>query len=471
MFGRVMLIGKVLDTITEYNLVEKGDGVVVGISGGPDSVCLLHVLHALSEQLGIKLYAVHINHMLRGSESDDDQRYVEKLCNQLGVPLYARAFDVKKVSLEKGISIEEAGREIRYGEFKRIAEYVNARKIAVAHNKNDQAETVLMHMLRGTGLDGLKGMNYKRDGIIRPLLGVPRKDIEEYCALYSLKPRIDRSNLENVYARNKVRLDLVPYINKLFETDITEILFKMSSLIRDDIDFIEKAVHAEYKDSMVMQKKGEIRLNIPKIRDKHPAMQKRIIRNAIKEIKGDLKGIESIHIESAVDMALRGNTGKLIHLPADIRIEKSYDQLKVYIKYTSGEFHIPCTPVTIPGVTEVGIKGSLIHASIINDKKYMENIDGLGYKSMIQFFDYEKLKSGINIRNRKDGDVFKPYRSNGTKKLKEYFIDNKIPRETRESMPIVAKDNEVVWIVGHKISDKFKVTDNTKSILRLEFKD
>jgi len=463
------VIDRILDIIKKHNLIENGESVIVGVSGGPDSVCLLHALHSLTQELNIKIFASHINHMLRGEESEGDERYVRELCERLGITLHTKSFDIKKISRDKGLSLEETGREVRYHQFALLADHVGAKKIAVAHNKNDQAETVLMRIIRGTGLDGLKGMEHTRGKIIRPLLDISRCDIEKYCGEHSLNPRIDSSNQQSVYTRNRVRLKLIPYIDKLFETDLVESVFKMSTLLREDNDFIEESTVSLYNQCILKKQKNEIVLDILKIEHHHRAVKKRIMRNALKELKGDLKGIESIHIEDIIDLSLNGRTGAEVHLPCNVRAAKSYSTLRIFIHCE--EARVPCfnKTISIPGVTSVKALGVQVEVSIEENRGCMEKYANEESDSLIQFFDYERLKGGIDIRNRKEGDIFKPLKSNGTKKLKEYLIDNKVPRNLRDEIPLIAKDNEVVWIVGYKTSDKFKVTENTKSVLKLEY--
>lgn len=465
-----MLVQNVLTTINKYSLIEKGEGIVVGVSGGPDSICLLHVLHELSNDLFIRLYAVHINHMLRGQESKGDEAYTADFCRSLNIPLYIRPYDIKMIADQRGISLEEAGREIRYHEFGLIADKTGATKIAVAHNRNDQAETVLMRIIRGTGLEGLKGIGHRRGRIIRPLLDVERKDIEKYCADNSLNPRTDSSNLEAVYTRNKIRLDLIPYINRIFDTDIVDSLVRMSALVKEDNEFIEAAVDSLYDKCVSFSDGSSISLNIDRLREHGGAIKGRILRKAIQQIKNDLKGIEHIHIDDILNLALNGRTGAEIHLPQGIRASKSYNTLKIFIYNRVDYSEILDKIVDIPGRTEVEALKTWIEASVFEVLEGRKRFSDLPAGSLLQYFDYEKLKMGISIRSRNTGDMFKPLGSNGTKKLKEYYIDNKIPRELRDNIPLIAKNNEIVWIIGYKISDKFKVTENTKSVLRLEYK-
>jgi tRNA(Ile)-lysidine synthase len=404
--------------------------------------------------------------MLRGKESDEDENYITELCSKLGIPLHVKAYNINEISKTMKISLEEAGREVRYKEFESFASSVGASKIAVAHNKNDQAETIIMRIIRGTGLDGLKGMGHRRDNVIRPLLDIDRKEIEAYCVENSLHPRIDSSNLESIYTRNRIRLELIPGINNMFDTDIVESIYRMSLLLRDDYELIEKNVLDIY--SNCVEKKGDksITLNLNKLMECTPAAYKRIFRISISEIKGDLKGIENIHIECITDLMLHGGTGSVLHLPEGLRVKKSYTSIVIYTKIKEEALCFD-EIVKVPGRTIIKALQCSFDAELetYDSSRHIKNSGD----SLEQIFDYEKLKTGINIRNRRIGDSFKPLNSIGTKKLKEYFIDQKIPREERGGIPLVAKNNEIVWIVGYKISDKFKVTENTKSILKLKY--
>src|SRR3712207_2162004 len=227
--GVFSLIEKVIHTIKQNNMFEVGDKVVVAVSGGPDSICLLHILYKLKEKLDISIVAAHINHCLRGEEADKDEEYVRKFCENLNIQCFIKKEDVHKISKDRGISCEMAGREVRYDFFSEVLNNVGANKIAVAHNANDQAETILMRMLRGTGLEGLIGIRAVRDNIfVRPIIDITRDEIEDYCYVNNLNPRIDKTNLENIYTRNKIRLELIPYIQKNFNSDVIEVLNRFS---------------------------------------------------------------------------------------------------------------------------------------------------------------------------------------------------------------------------------------------------
>ena len=468
---------KVLDTIEGLpqkgsHLIEQGEGVVVGLSGGYDSVCLLHVLHSLSEILNIKLYAVHINHMLRGMEANADEQYAAELCRELGIQFSAIHVDVGAIAEECGVSLEEAGRDVRYREFYECAKAVGAAKIAVAHNRNDQAETVMMHIIRGSGTAGLVGMEYQRGIIIRPILDITRDEIERYCREAGLSPRTDSSNLTEEFARNRVRLGLFPYISENFGINMVDSLCRLSVHAAEDNSFIDQCAQDAYNDAISNKKIGMIELKGEKLSELAPAIRNRVFKLAIVHIAGSSTGISSIHYGFLSELVIKGRTGAQAELPGGIRAIYSYGTLKIIDSET---VPIDAEPVKfsrtvdIPGTVFIPELNAELTATILSDIN-IESCRSLGYNPFMQFFDYGMMNKGINIRNRQKGDFFKPFRSNGTKKLKEYFIDIKIPREQRDRIPLLCIESEVVWVIGDKISDKFRVTENTKSVLKIQYK-
>lgn len=446
--------------------MEDGEGIVVGVSGGPDSVCLLHVLKRLSPLMKLRLHAVHVNHMLRGEEAEEDERYASEICGKLEVPLSVFRIDIGKLAAQKGISLEEAGREARYGEFQNVAQREGASRIAVAHNKNDQVETVIMHIMRGSGSDGLKGMDYRRGIVIRPLLDADRSEIERYCADHSLSPRTDSSNLEGAFLRNRVRLELIPLIKDIWGPDSGDKLCGMAEKLRSEVDFLN-SYSGERLSECLACGEDEVALDSGKLSDLHPAIARRVVRLAIGILNPGLKGIEGAHVDASVKLAVSGRSGSLLHLPGGLRVKKTYGKTVITYKPDREKKEAFDARLSIPGETQL-TGGLLARASIEKKSSSIEHYKGIGYNSLVQFFDYDRTGGGINIRNRRNGDVFKPVGSNGTKKLKEYFIDEKIPRSERDSIPLMAKDGEILWIIGYKISDKFKVTENTKNVLKLE---
>lgn len=463
------MLKEVIAAIKQNSLLEKGEGVVVGVSGGCDSICLLHVLYSISDEFNLKLYPVHINHMLRGDEADRDERFVQSFCNSLGLKPIIFKIDVAKLAQNDKISLEEAGRKARYNTFNSVAGETGASKIAVAHNKNDQAETVIMRIIRGTGIDGLKGMCYKRNNIIRPLLGINRQAIEGYVKDHGLEYITDSSNLEDHYFRNKLRLNVLPAINNAAGTDVTENLFRLSSIVAADDDFLEDTAKKLYCETVKARDNGRVELDLDTIKRLHTAMQNRVIRQAIKEVRGELVGIEYVHVQQIISLVNEGRTGAGIDILSGLRAVRSYGSLVITILQNDKFPHFERS-IAIPGNTYIEEIEATITSEIIpvpqNKTGRQFQIENREKNS--EFFDYEKINKNLIIRNRLEGDVFKPIYSIGTKKLKKYFIDCKIPREQREKIPLVAMDKEIIWIIGNKTSDNYKVTDNTKIMLKLK---
>jgi tRNA(Ile)-lysidine synthase len=284
---------KVKKTISNNGLIQKGEHIVIGLSGGPDSVCLFHILYRLAEELDIRLHAVHINHGLRPGAADEDQRYAEALCEEYRIPCYSFSFDVNRIAKEQGISSEDAGRQVRYRSFFEVADRIaeetgESVKVAVAQNMNDQAETVLMRIIRGTGPDGLAGIadlrSEKKKGlVIRPLLVVPREEIEAYCINNNLNPRTDLTNLEPVYTRNRIRLELIPYLCENFNPNITAALSRLSRIAKEDRDYFGGKADAIIAEHVVFMEEGQdgmpCRAAVPLavICGAHPAIRHRLI--------------------------------------------------------------------------------------------------------------------------------------------------------------------------------------------------
>ena len=318
-----MIFEKTLSTIKKYNLIEKGDKIVLGLSGGPDSVCLLHILSRLKEVLEIEVYAAHLNHQIRGMEAQKDALYVSQLCESLGITFFVKSINVPQYCKENKLSLEEGARKLRYEMFFEIKEKLNANKIAIAHNMNDQAETVLMRMMRGTGLQGLKGIDYIRDGvIIRPILEIERGEIEAYCEKYELNPRIDATNLESIYTRNKIRLELIPYMKENFNSNITESIVRMSNSLRSDNDFIEEEAFKKFKEVAFINGYN-LEIKLDKYINLHKSLKTRIIRHGIKYVLGDTNFIDQKHIEEIIDLEGQNKIDKKIVLPRGLFVYRN----------------------------------------------------------------------------------------------------------------------------------------------------
>ncbi|WHH57557.1 tRNA lysidine(34) synthetase TilS [Petroclostridium sp. X23] len=465
------IINIIKGTIEKYNMFKPGDGVVVGVSGGPDSVCLLHVLNEIKDEYDIRLYAAHINHRLRGQDAEEDALYVKQLCDMLRIPFFINTEDIKRISKEKGISEEAAGREVRYAFFFELARQKGAQKIAVAHHLNDQAETVLMRFIRGAGLEGLAGIKpHRQDGVVRPLLEISREQVEEYCIQHDLRPRLDETNLEAVYTRNKLRLDLIPRIIKDYNPNFIQTAVQNAKLIAEDHQFIEEYIDGIISEKIRKDKRG-VFISINFLTAQHAAIQKRIIRRAIHAFNGNTANIEYRHIEEIVQMlkdsAAQRVTGKAADLPGHIRVEVVYDALYVTDKTKKKEqrdFNYLLQidePILIREVNMIAV------ARVVDT----EQLEGIEFNRFTKAFDYNSIKEEIYIRNRLPGDTFMPSGMKGTKKLKDFFIDLKVPKYKRDTVPLVVAGHDIIWVAGYRVSEKFKCASESKKVLIIELQE
>ena len=315
---------KVLNTINKYNLINDGDRIVLGVSGGPDSIAMLNILNDIRNDknlhMNFDIIVAHVNHMI-WEEAIDDQRFVENFCKKIGVSFYAKSIDVQKIANNKKIGTEEAGRNARYEFFDEILEKENANKIAIAHNKNDKIETIIMNMLRGSGIAGLKGIEpIKNNKYIRPLIECERFEIEEYCAKNGIEPRIDRTNFENVYTRNKVRNIVIPFIKQEFNPNIIQTMDRLSDLVKEEDEYLEKLVETKYNDYVEQEDKGQIIMNLKDFNKEEKVIKSRLLLYTISRLLGTTKGIEKIHIEDIIKLCEKNIGNKYLTPNKNIKI-------------------------------------------------------------------------------------------------------------------------------------------------------
>lgn len=456
---------QVLNNIREYNLIENGDNVVIGLSGGPDSMALLYVLLEI-EEIDFNIHIAHVNHGVRGKEALADEIFVEELAKKLNLPYYSIQVNMNQYAKDKGISSEEAGRKLRYGFFHEILRKIGGGKIAVAHNKNDQAETLLMRIFRGTGIDGLRGMDFISEDIIRPILNIHRAEIEKYLDDRNIETRLDKTNLEPIYNRNKVRLELIPYIEENFNPNIINTLWRTSRIATIDSDFLEKYTEKSYNNMMKKKGKHSIILNREDFLKEEQSIQQRIIRNSIIDINGSIQGITERHIISILELFIEGNTGKSINLVDNLIARTNYEEIIIEKKRDLEKkdylYEIPIDDIIYIEALGLKITTEVIPAN---------NIDYNNIDNFTKYFDFEKINGKLYIRNRKAGDRFTPYGMIGSKKIKDYFIDEKVSKDKRDEIPILIDKNNIIWVIGYRISDLYKITEGTKKVLRISFEN
>ncbi len=430
---------KILDFIKQNNLIKPGEVIGVGVSGGIDSMSLLHFLNQNKQQLDIEVVAIHVDHGIR-EESGDDARFVVQKCKEMGVRVYKFSVDAPKIAREKKISIETAAREARYGVFEALVKKDIVDKIALAHQQLDQAETILMHILRGSGLAGARGMEPIRDGIyIRPMLPVSKEEINLYATTNNIEFVEDATNQDNTIARNYVRNVVMKDILKKWPNAVEKIN-NFASAVVDDDDYIKSRldINALYvEDRMVQMPCSYFR--------ESSAVYSRMVFKALSLI-GVNKDIERKHIEIIKELATSLENGKKIKLPFDIVVSKEYEYLTFvngYVEKPELSRKLKCEEFDATGFGKVEVKR--VRTDNMKDKSAL-------------YFDYRKVPKEARWRYREDGDVFEKF-GGGTKKLKSFLIDRKVPVRKRDLIPVLACENEVYVIAGVEISEKVKVED------------
>ena len=468
------MLQKVVEFVDKHYMIKKGDKIIVALSGGPDSICLIHILNKLKDKYGIQLYAAHVNHCLRGKDSDGDESYAEEFCKSLGIEFFSKRIDINEMAERLNMSSETAGREARYNFFDELRESLGADKVALAHNLNDQAETVLMRIIRGAGIEGLQGIKPIRDGIyIRPILSLSRSEIEQYCEDNNLNPRTDKSNFENIYNRNKIRLELIPYIEKNFNKDIINTLNRLSGIVSKDNEYLESVAREKYL-SYCICKENSVTVRSGLLKEKESIVS-RVIRKALSELKGDLKNIELVHINDIIELFTMG-TGKEVHLPGGIHAENIYGDINIYIykhrkvmlgREVKESYMILDKSSDVNEIPSIKFINEIDVTISIRLMEKGENIN-FGEDTLKRYFDYDKIRRSISLRHRREGDRYTPYGMKGSKKIKDLFIDLKIPKDERDSIPLICFDEEIAWVVGYSVSNNYSVTKNTNNILEIK---
>lgn len=447
---------KIIDYVLKENLIEKGNHIVVGVSGGADSMALLHFLFSQKDRYQITLTAAHVHHGVREAATEDAE-YVKAICSKWKIPFFIHHCNIKTIAKQRHITEEEAGREERYNFFISLTKPND--KIAVAHNMNDQAETMLMRFFRGADIKGLGGIPAKRQQIIRPLLNLTRDEIEKYCDHYQIAFKTDQTNLETTYTRNKIRLECIPYIQRHLNPGIIKTLAQHSQLYLAEEDFISDYVQKLLLECII-QKDKKLWININQLQKEKEYIQKRLLLECIILQVGGAKDITSVHVQQ-VWRLLTKQVGKSVNLPYGLIVTRHYEQL-VLSKQENLEA-IMYNYTLEEGTMQIKQINAEITLSFVSRKTFEQCKENMYTK----YIDYAKIKDALRLRIRKPGDYITL--TNGSKKLKDFFIDEKICRETRNSMPLIADDNEIIWIIGSRLNVKYYVTDQTTQIIEIKF--
>jgi len=457
------LENKILTVITQNRLILKNQTVLLAYSGGADSTALLIILKKLSEIIDFKLYALHINHMLRGADAYEDESKCIKTCSKWDIKCFTKRVDVTRYAEENNLSIEQAGREIRYRELFLLKGELKAHSIATAHHYDDNIETIIMRIIRGTGIDGLCGIDIKRnDGIIRPFLSVKKSEILGYLKKNNIAYCVDKTNFENFYFRNKIRNIILPaFLN--INADFENIIYRLSRQSKILKEKIESELN-EYKSQIIVEEKSA-KIKIELLYGAKDYLKPYIIRQMLNCI-GSLADIEKKNIESILSLPA-SNTVWSVDWPRGIKAKREYEYLIVTNCINNDaednknfNFVLKFNEENI--ISPLGIKIMMEHTDTF-EKKYSSSFQ--------KYIDYDKIKGNVFIRSRKTGDVIKPLNMKGSVSLKKYFINNKIPKQQRDNIPLLCDKDNIIWVIGYALNDAYKIDKNTKNIIKITVTD
>lgn len=448
----------ILSAARKYRMFRAGDKVLAAVSGGPDSVAMLHALHTCSDEFGITLHIAHLNHQLRGEQSDLDERFVRDLAHQFGVPATVERVDVASVRRQMKAGEEEAAREVRYRFLRHAAADVGAGKIAVGHTADDRAETVLLNIIRGTGIDGLASIRPIRGNIVRPLIDTYRTEIEAYIKERGLPFRIDESNADTTYARNRVRHELLTLLGSDYNPEVKRALARLAEIAADQSEAManlaSSAAHA------VTLGDG---LDAGLLRDLPRAVQREILRAEVEKHKGDLKDVTFEQVERVIEALADGEDFSITLPSGRIYAVRAGHEFRVRQKQRPVVSTPFDCPLEIPGKTiipEIGLvlEAEILEGAEITTRKTHPN------EALI---DVACVVESLRVRSVRPGDRITPFGMSGVKKLQDVFVDKKIPRKDRANAAVIVDDEKLIWVVGVVVSETGRVTEKTRNVIRI----
>lgn len=449
---------KVLRYIQLYQMIQNGDRVLAGLSGGRDSVCLVRMLAEFSKKMKFELAAVHVHHGIRGKEADRDAQFCRKLCEELQIPFFQYDYRVKELAEQEHLSEEEAGRKVRYEAFEKCAQKLRADKIALAHHMNDAAETFLFHLARGSSMTGLGGIRPVRGCVIRPFLCVEREEISDYMRQRNWNYVDDSTNEEEVYTRNRIRRKIIPELEQGVNTRTVEHIANAACEIQEIENYLQRETE-KLEERYLNTVENQVTISVQLIEEEE-FLAKRVILNGLEYVGKSRRNLGRIHVQAVWEL-LQKPAGKKRDLPGNICAVREKDIVRLCI-----------------GREEE--KGGLLEMKLITGERqylgnyqiYAEEVPGkmelIPEKAYTKWIDYGKIKKNLSLRSRKTGDYICTCKDGGTKKLKDYMIDAGIPREQRDSILLVADGEEIVWIVGYRLSERYKISVETEKVLCIE---
>ena len=463
----------VAETIGRHAMLESGDTVLVALSGGPDSVCLLNVLNELRPKFSLGLCVAHFDHQLRPEAAVGDTEFARKAAASKGLAFVTSSADVRGFAAEAKLSIEDAARRLRYQFLLRSAVSLGANKVAVGHNADDQAETVIMRLIRGSGPQGLSGIPPVRrlggDGgpqIIRPLIDAWRSDIMRYIRANKLKYRKDESNESPEYLRNRIRLELLPMLEQEYNPRIKRRLASAASALAAENDFIETESSLIAGEVVVERRPGWVRFDASLLAAFHPALRKRVFSELVFSAKPGAGMLESLHYEEA-DSHVRSGRGRL-DLPGGLRLEISEGAGLISEASKTGAKSRKTFEIAIGGSTLIPELSLKIRTTVMTEIKSPARLARMCAPSR-QYFDLDALRMPLQVRFRRPGDAFRPLGAQGGKKLKDFFIDKKVPRFLRDRVPLLISNGKIAWVMGHAIDNAYRLKPGSTAALRVDY--
>lgn len=456
---------KILETIRKYHLISPGDILVAAVSGGPDSMAMLHVIGQLTRDWGVKIHVAHFNHMFRGKEAEEEAHFVSLSAREMGLDCTVETVDVPAYLEKNNLSPEEGARNLRYDFLRRVAFTQKADFIMTAHHANDQAETVLLHLLRGAGPEGLAAISPREGNLIRPMLAVTKEEIINYCRENNLAYRLDPTNNQDIYTRNQIRLNLIPALRQ-FNPRIVSALAKTADICREDHDLLKEITQEALKKINVSFQDQKVMLDKQEFASFHPALKRRVIRQIIDDFTGFQGYLSFAH----TDEILALKPGKELCLPGPIYAKNAQGQL-IFSKVKESRERIKNVAplrLNVPGNTYVPELNIKVDIEIVDSADLAAA--PLSKGKYVQYFNQKILGGELWVRNRLPGDRFRPKGMRGTKKLKDFMIDEKIPLRERREIPLILAGNEIIWLVGYRTGEaaKISVQDEKIVIIKVE---
>ncbi len=450
---------KVLQFIEKFHMLHEGTGVIVGLSGGADSVALLEVLCCLRENLKLRISAVHVHHGIRAA-AQSDADFCKQLCFEKNVDFYLEYADVPGLAETEGLSLEEAGRKARYHLFEIYRQKLNMDVIAVAHHQNDQAETMLFQLFRGSGIRGLSAMSPKNERMIRPLLAVSREEIEDYLQEKNLAYVVDETNDSDDYSRNRIRHHLIPEAEALCPGAVLR-MNQTAGQLREITEYLELQA-ADFLHKYSHQSEKGLCISAEELLQIHPALQKMVISEAVERAFQSRKNFTEKHILGILDLLDKAGE-KTIHLPGGNEVVKCYQDIILQHRETDcSEDKFESLQIEPDGIY------FLKDGTILETKLFLSNnLENIPKSDCTKWFDYDKISSPLFLRKRKQGDYLTVRDDGARKSLQDYLVNEKVPKSERDALPVLADGQHVVWVPGKRISAYYKVTEQTKNILQI----